>query len=59
VADLLAEIARESGADVGEIAELDRRSAKVKAGEATAAYNESYVGLATGALRRFKAWQDR
>jgi hypothetical protein len=43
VAELLAEVASESGpipADAAEIVELDRRWAKVKAGEATVPHDE-------------------
>jgi hypothetical protein len=50
VADLLAEVARESGpvaADAAEIAEFDRRWAKLQSGEATAPHDEVVRWLGT------------
>jgi predicted transcriptional regulator len=62
VAHLLAEIARESGAvavDAAEIAELDRRWAKVKAGQATATHDEVVRWLGNWGTPAFKPWHDR
>ena len=62
VADLLAEIARESGpvgADAAEIAELDRRWAKVQSGEATVPHDEVVRWLGTWGTPAFKPWHDR
>jgi predicted transcriptional regulator len=62
VADLLAEVARESGpvaVDAEEIAELDRRWAKVKAGEATVPHDEVVRWLGTWGTPAFKPWHDR
>jgi len=62
VAELLAEIAKDSGAvtaDPAEIAELDRRWAKIKAGEPTVAHEEVVRWLETWGTPTFKPWRDR
>jgi predicted transcriptional regulator len=62
VAELLAEIARESAPvalDVAEIAELDRRWAKIEAGEATVPHDEVVRWLGTWGTPAFKPWHDR
>jgi predicted transcriptional regulator len=62
VADLLAEIARESGPvalDAAENAELDRRWAKIEAGEATVPHDEVVRWLGTWGTPAFKPWHDR
>ena len=62
VADLLAEMVREGEAvevDPAEIAELDRRWAKIKAGEATVAHDDVVRWLNTWGTSAFKPWRDR
>jgi predicted transcriptional regulator len=62
VADLLAEIVRESGPvalDAAEMAELDRRWAKVKAGETTVRHDEVVRWLNTWGTPAFKPWHNR
>jgi predicted transcriptional regulator len=62
VSELLAEIARESGPvmlDATEIAELDRRWAKVQASEATVPHDEVVRWLGSWGTPTFKPWHDR
>lgn len=62
VAQLLAEVARESGpvpADAAEIAELDRRWAKVAAGEATVPHDDVVRWLDTWGTPAFKSFRNR
>lgn len=62
VAEVLAEMAREAGAievDPAEIAELDRRWAKIKAGEATEAHEDVVRWLNTWGTSAFKPCRDR
>jgi predicted transcriptional regulator len=62
VADLLAEIAGESGsaaADEAAIAELDRRWAKVKSGEATVPHDDVVRWLDTWGIEAFRPLRDR
>jgi predicted transcriptional regulator len=62
VAELLAEMVREVGAvevDPAEIAELDRRWAKIKAGEATVPHEDVVRWLNTWGTPAFKSWRDR
>jgi predicted transcriptional regulator len=62
VADLLAEIARASGPvplDAAEIAELDRRWAKIEAGEATVPHDEVVRWLGAWGTPAFKPWHDQ
>jgi predicted transcriptional regulator len=62
VAELVAEALRESGPDLGEAAgidELDRRWAKVSAGEATVSHDEVVRWLDTWGTPEFKRFGDR
>ncbi len=62
VAQLLAEIASESGsvaADAADIAELDRRWAKVIAGEATVPHDDVVRWLDTWGTPAFKPLRDQ
>jgi predicted transcriptional regulator len=62
VAELLAEIARDSGpvaVDPAEIAELDRRWAKIKAGEPTVPHDEVVRWLDTWGTPAFRPWRGR
>jgi predicted transcriptional regulator len=62
VAELLAEIASDRGpvaADAAEIAELDRRWAKVKSGEATVPHDDVVRWLDTWGTEAFKPLRDQ
>ncbi len=62
VAQLLAEIARESAAvtaDVEDLAELDRRWARVEAGEATVPHDDVVRWLDTWGTSAFKPLRNR
>ena len=62
VAELLAEIANERGpvaADAVDIAELDRRWAKVASGEATVPHDDVVRWLGTWGTSAFKPFLDR
>lgn len=63
VAELLAEIAADTAGPVvlssDELAELDRRSASVKAGEATVPHDEVARWLETWGTPAFKPWHER
>lgn len=62
VAELLAEMVREGEAvevDPAEIAELDRRWAKIEAGEATIPHEDVVRWLNTWGTPVFKPWRDR
>jgi predicted transcriptional regulator len=62
VAQLLAEIASENGpvaADAADIAELDRRWARVKSGEATVPHDDMVHWLDTWGTSAFKPLRDR
>jgi predicted transcriptional regulator len=62
VAQLLAEVASESGpvvADAAEIAELDRRWSKVKAGETTVPHDDVVRWLDTWGTSAFRPLRDR
>jgi hypothetical protein len=61
VSELLAQFARESAptiADPADIAELDRRWAKIKSGEATVAHSHVVGWLQTWGTPAFKAWPE-
>ena len=62
VAQLLADIAAESGpvtVDPEEIAELDRRSAAIEAGEPTVPHEEVVRWLETWGTPAFRPWRSR
>jgi predicted transcriptional regulator len=60
VVELLAEVARDNGpvvVDAADIAELDRRSAKIEAGEATMVHADVVRWLDTWGTPAFKPWR--
>jgi predicted transcriptional regulator len=62
VAEFLAEVATESGpieADAADIAELDRRWAKVKSGAATVPHDDVVRWLDTWGTSAFRPWRER
>jgi predicted transcriptional regulator len=62
VAEFLSEVANESGAvgaDEADLAELDRRWAKVKAGAATVPHGDVVRWLNTWGTPAFRPWRER